>query len=74
MKNYLCTKCATLIQRDSTPSSSSCPKSGTHSWQYLGEVGDKSYQCKKCATVVKATAIPLSSTCPNGGTHSWSVL
>lgn len=74
MKNYQCNKCGTIIQSDSTPSSSGCPKSSSHSWHNLGKTGDENYQCKKCGTVVKSNTTPSSSGCSNSSSHSWSKL
>ena len=74
MKNYQCNKCSTLVQSESSPNTGYCPKGASHSWNNLGEVGDKNYQCKKCGTVVKTNSLPNSSYCPNGSSHSWSKL
>jgi hypothetical protein len=74
MKNYQCSKCATVIQSSSLPNSNGCPKGSSHSWHNLGEVGDKNYQCKKCGTVIKTNSLPSSNGCPSGSSHSWSKL
>ena len=74
MNNYQCKKCGTLVQANSTPSTSGCPKGGSHSWTNLGKVGDKTYQCKKCGTLVKADSTPSTSGCPSGSSHSWNRL
>jgi DNA-directed RNA polymerase subunit RPC12/RpoP len=71
MKNFLCAKCSTLIQKDSTPNSTGCPKGNSHSWYTLGDVGEKNYQCKKCSITVKSKNTPTSVGCPSGGSHSW---
>jgi predicted Zn-ribbon and HTH transcriptional regulator len=74
MKNYQCNKCGTVIQANSLPNVSGCPKSSSHNWHNLGETGDKNYQCKKCETTVKANSLPNVSGCPNSSSHSWSKL
>ena len=71
MKNYMCGKCATIIQGNTSPSSSGCPKGSSHSWYNLGNTGEKNYQCKKCGGLVKADSSPSSSGCPAGSSHSW---
>ncbi len=74
MYNYQCSKCGTVIQAESTPNSSHCPKSSSHNWYKLGEVGDKNYQCGKCGTTIKSVYTPSSSGCPNSSSHSWNKL
>ena len=44
---FQCKKCVTLIKKDSSPSSSGCPKGSLHDWHKLAEVGDTNFQCKK---------------------------
>lgn len=74
LRNYQCDKCGTVVQDNSTPNTSGCPKGSSHHWSNLGEVGDKNYQCKKCKILVKANATPNTSGCPSGSSHSWSKL
>jgi hypothetical protein len=74
MNNYQCSKCATVVQSQSSPNTGYCPKGASHSWHNLGETGDKNYQCKKCGTVVKSNSSPNTGYCPNGSSHSWSKL
>jgi predicted nucleic acid-binding Zn-ribbon protein len=74
MKNYQCKKCGTVIQSNSSPSSSGCPSGGLHSWTNLGDTGDKNYQCKKCGTLLHSNNTPSSSGCPSDGLHSWTKL
>jgi rubredoxin len=71
MKNYQCKKCGTLLQANSPPSSSGCPKSSLHQWTNLGDTGDKNYQCKKCGTLLQANSPPPSSGCPQASLHQW---
>jgi DNA-directed RNA polymerase subunit RPC12/RpoP len=71
---FQCNKCSTLIKKDSTPNSSSCPAGSSHSWYRLGEVGDVNYQCKKCGATVQTKSTPNSSGCPDGSSHSWTKL
>ncbi len=35
MHSYLCRKCSTQVQKESTPSSTGCPKGGSHNWYRL---------------------------------------
>jgi len=74
MKNYMCHKCNTVLQKDSTPSISGCPGGGSHQWTNLGDVGNLNYQCKKCANLVRSKSQPSISYCPDGGSHSWTKL
>jgi RNA polymerase sigma factor (sigma-70 family) len=74
MKNYLCRKCKTVVQKSSQPTSFNCPGGGSHEWTDLGNVGDTNYQCKKCATPVEASGHPASFNCPDGGNHQWTDL
>lgn len=71
MKNFQCKKCGTLVQSNSTPTSSGCPSGGFHSWVNLGETGSKNFQCKKCGTLVRSNNTPPSSGCPSENFHSW---
>jgi len=71
MRNYQCRKCGTVIQANTPPNSSGCPKGSLHQWTNLGVSGNKNYQCKKCGTVIKADATPNSSGCPQGSLHQW---
>ena len=74
MKNFLCKNCGTLIQANSQPTTSGCPKSTFHNWTNLGDVGDKNYQCKNCGILVKANSQPTTSGCPKSTFHSWTKL
>jgi len=74
MKNYQCSKCATHIKKDSTPSYGGCPKGGNHDWKDLGTVGNDNYQCKKCALLVQSKSTPSYGGCPSGGNHDWKKL
>lgn len=74
MKNYMCHKCNTLLQKNSSPNSSGCPGGGYHQWTDLGETGTDNYQCKKCGNLVQSKRSPSSSHCPDGGSHSWTKL
>ena len=71
---FQCKKCETLIKKDSSPSSSSCPKGSFHEWHKLAEVGDTNFQCKKCAATIQAKSSPSSSGCPRGSFHDWKKL
>lgn len=73
-KNYQCTKCGTLIQSDSKPSSLNCRSGGTHQWQDLGAVGTENYQCTKCRIHVESQQKPHTISCTSGGTHQWQDL
>ena len=74
MDNYQCQKCSTLIQSNSSPTSSGCPSGSLHRWTKLGPVGDANYQCKKCGTLVKMARTPTSSGCPKASLHQWTKL
>jgi predicted nucleic acid-binding Zn-ribbon protein len=71
---FQCTKCETLIKKDSSPNSSGCPSGHFHDWKKLAEIGDTNYQCKKCGTTIQAKASPSSSGCPSGHFHDWKKL
>ena len=71
MKNYQCRKCAQVLQSESTPSSGTCPKGGSHTWNDIGRFGNKNYQCRKCAQILQSESTPSSGYCPNGGSHTW---
>jgi DNA-directed RNA polymerase subunit RPC12/RpoP len=72
--NYLCKKCSTHIKSVYSPSTTGCPKGGSHSWYNLGPVGKNDYQCKKCSTEIKSDESPNTTGCPSGGSHSWNKL
>ena len=74
MYNWECTKCFTVVQKDGSPNTGSCPAKGGHSWSKLGKVGNNQYQCRKCGMSVASDMTPNYLKCPNGGTHSWSKL
>jgi predicted nucleic acid-binding Zn-ribbon protein len=74
MNWYQCKKCEALIKQGSSPSSSGCPKGGSHDWSKLAEVGDTNYQCKKCTALIQTKSFPSSSGCPKGGSHDWKKL
>ncbi len=72
MKNYLCKKCGTLVQKSSVPNSSGCPEGSSHIWIDQGEVGNNNYQCKKCGTLIKSKTRPKNSSgCTKGASHIW---
>jgi DNA-directed RNA polymerase subunit RPC12/RpoP len=71
---YQCKHCEALIKKDSSPSSSGCPKSSFHSWTKLADVGDTNYQCKKCGATIQAKSSPSSSNCPQASFHQWNKL
>ena len=74
LKNYMCKKCATVVNSGSTPSSYGCPAGNSHSWNNLGQVGTRNYLCKKCGTHVESRSTPSSYGCPAGNSHSWNNL
>lgn len=74
MKNYFCKHCSTLVQKDSTPTTSGCPGSTFHSWTNLGDVGLITYLCKNCGTKVMAKSQPTTSGCSKSTFHSWTKL
>ena len=71
---FQCKKCEALIKKDSSPSSSGCPKGSYHDWHKLAEVGDTNYQCKKCGATIQAKSSPSSSGCPSASYHDWKKL
>jgi len=73
-KNYQCKHCATLVQKDSTPTASGCPSAAFHRWRDLGEVGPTAYLCKHCGAKVNAKSTPNTSDCPSSTFHSWTKL
>ena len=75
LKNYQCSKCATVVKSDHTPSSLYCRASGgSHQWNNLGEVGMEVYSCKKCGTWLESKRTPSSLGCPAKGSHQWNHL
>jgi len=74
MKNFLCHKCKTHIEKASRPDPFNCAAGGTHSWNDLGEVGSTNFQCKKCGVLVQSKSTPNAFFCPSGGTHQWNKL
>ena len=73
LKNFYCYECNTLIQKESVPNNSGC-QSRNHSWNNLGEVGNKIFQCKHCSTVVHSTSLPQQTKCSKSTSHSWHQL
>ena len=81
MRVFICSKCGTVVEKDSTPSSTGCPKSSSHSWYivtYNGSLTTKPglnpYQCSKCGITIYSNTTPSSLGCPSGGSHSWRKL
>jgi len=74
MRNFQCSKCKRVVQKDSEPSSSNCPEATYHTWYDLSEVGSTEYQCRNCGTVIegKANTVPKSFGCPDGNFHTWN--
>ena len=71
LKNYFCSKCRTLVERESQPVSNNCLGKGMHQWVNIAPVGDKTYQCGKCGVMVNVNASPISNNRPEGGAHRW---
>lgn len=74
LKNYQCTKCGTLMQSASKPSSLGCRAGGSHHWNELGAVGTENYQCTKCKLHVESHDKPSSIGCTEEGSHHWNDL
>lgn len=74
LKNYLCSKCSTLIKSPKFPSGVGCPSGTLHKWVDLGEVGDDTFQCEKCSVLLRSKGFPRSIGCPSGGLHKWNKL
>jgi DNA-directed RNA polymerase subunit RPC12/RpoP len=74
MKNYQCSKCATLVQEDHQPSYAPCPKGSSHSWIDMGNVGSENWQCSKCFIQLKSDHQPSYAPCPKGSSHGWTKL
>lgn len=72
LKWYSCNYCGTSIKKESSPSSSGCPKHSSHNWHNLGEVGDINYQCKNCGIVVQTKSSPSSYGCSSSSSHNWT--
>ena len=81
---YECTSCGKLITARKEPGYNRCPAktgiSGTeHSWEKLGEIGDKHYTCYFCSASVSTDSRPEPGKClmsPNKGGisglgHQW---
>lgn len=74
LKNYQCSKCATVVKSDHTPSSLYCRASGgSHQWNNLGEVGMEVYSCKKCGTWLESKRTPSSLGCPAKGSPNGTI-
>ena len=81
-KVYICKKCATAIEKDSSPSGSGCPKGGNHTWHhpaneaYLSaKSGFKPYQCKHCGIIIYTKTLPSGQQgCPAKSLHAWHKL
>ncbi|MBI2271083.1 MAG: hypothetical protein HYU69_12125 [Bacteroidetes bacterium] len=72
VKNFLCSKCGTLVKSKSTPNNFGCLKGGNfHSWRDLGHEGEKGFYCKGCLTLIHSNDIPTKFGCPNEGFHDW---
>ena len=74
MKNYLCTKCSSLVQSKTKPDSFNCVDFKLHNWVELGEVGPVTYECLRCGTLVNVLEMPPKQNCPAGEVHSWTRL
>jgi DNA-directed RNA polymerase subunit RPC12/RpoP len=74
LKNYQCSKCATVVKSDRSPSSLNCRAGGSHQWHNLGGVGQENYCCKKCGTLLESRRSPSTLGCPAKGSHQWNKL
>ena len=74
LKNYQCTKCGTLMQSTSRPSTLGCRSGGSHQWNELGPIGNENYQCIKCKLHVESHQRPSTLGCTAGGSHQWNDL
>lgn len=71
---FVCGKCATSVQKDSTPNLTKCPGGGVHAWSKICPVGNKNYQCDKCGVQVTCSSSPNVTKCSSGGAHRWHKL
>ena len=74
LRNYICSKCSTLICASKSPSGGRCSAGILHEWDDLGEVGADVYQCEKCSIMLRSKKYPRPSWCSSGGFHQWSKL
>ena len=74
LRNYQCSKCATLVKSERTPSTLNCRADGSHQWHELVEVGQENYNCKKCGTLLENKRSPSTLGCPAKGSHQWNHL
>ena len=72
LRNYICSKCSTLICAPKPPSGGRCSAGILHEWVDLGEVGADVYQCEKCSIMLRSKKYPRPSWCSSGGLHKWS--
>jgi len=77
MHIYICSKCGAVVEKDSMPAVSGCPK-GTHSWSIVAfngslvaKPGLHPYQCRNCGILIYSDSMPFTVSCHFGGTHSW---
>lgn len=74
LRNYICSKCSTLICAPKSPSGGRCSDGILHEWVDLGEVGTNAYQCEKCSILLRSKSYPRPSWCSTGGLHKWDKL
>jgi len=75
IKNYLCSKCGSLVEGKQMPPGMGCLTNGNfHRWRDIGEKGDKGFHCEGCSTVVHSKETPSMFGCPGEGFHNWKDL
>jgi len=74
----MCSRCGSLVENFTYPSSAGCPKGGSHRWISLCSKGSlvarpglKPYQCGRCGALVYCATYPSTAGCPAGGNHRW---
>ena len=75
---YMCYQCGAIVEQNSTPTATRCPKGGGHMWRELcrngsmvAKPGLHAYQCRYCGTIIYCDKTPISATCHLGKTHLW---